>query len=169
MKKEKFFTKDMIICIIILAIILGGEVLLPESGNLVLLDETFDNFIIIIFLGYIIYKVAKVIKKNNGIKRVILILIIVICSGIIIYLPKNIILDVIQGPVRLQLYNTKIYKRMTTRVVGLKYYVTGEDINGKRYSLEISSDDADRLSSKYFYQASTIEYYKNTERVVSIS
>ena len=84
-------------------------------------------------------------------------------------MPKNIILDVIQGPVKLQLYNATIYKRMSTRVVGLKYYVNGEDINGKRYSLEISGDDADRLSSKYFYQVSTIEYYKNTKRVVSIS
>lgn len=169
MEKKKISTTSLVFWIAVLVVLFVDIFLLPKSGNLVLLDETFDNFIIIIFLGYIIYKVAKVIKKNNGIKRVILILIIIICSGIIIYLPKNIILDVIQGPVRLQLYNTKIYKRMTTRVVGLKYYVIGEDINGKRYSLEISSDDADRLSSKYFYQASTIEYYKNTERVVSIS
>lgn len=169
MEKNKVSTKSLVFWIAVLVVLFVDIFLLPKSGNLVLLDETFDNLIIIIFLGYIIYKVANVIKKNNGIKRVILILIIVICSGIIIYLPKNIILDVIQGPVKLQLYNATIYKRMSTRVVGLKYYVNGEDINGKRYSLEISGDDADRLSSKYFYQVSTIEYYKNTKRVVSIS
>ena len=169
MEKNKVSTKSLVFWIAVLVVLFVDIFLLPKSGNLVLLDETFDNLIIIIFLGYIIYKVAKVIKKNNGIKRVILILIIVICSGIIIYLPKNIILDVIKGPVKLQLYNATIYKRMSTRVVGLKYYVNGEDINGKRYSLEISGDDADRLSSKYFYQVSTIEYYKNTKRVVSIS
>ena len=169
MEKNKVSTTSLVFWIAVLVVLFVDIFLLPKSGNLVLLDETFDNLIIIIFLGYIIYKVANVIKKNNGIKRVILILIIVICSGIIIYLPKNIILDVIQGPVKLQLYNATIYKRMSTRVVGLKYYVNGEDINGKRYSLEISGDDADRLSSKYFYQVSTIEYYKNTKRVVSIS
>lgn len=169
MEKKKISTTSLVFWIAVLVVLFVDIFLLPKSGNLVLLDETFDNLIIIIFLGYIIYKVANVIKKNNGIKRVILILIIVICSGIIIYLPKNIILDVIQGPVKLQLYNATIYKRMSTRVVGLKYYVNGEDINGKRYSLEISGDDADRLSSKYFYQVSTIEYYKNTERVVSIN
>ena len=169
MEKNKVSTKSLVFWIAVLVVLFVDIFLLPKSGNLVLLDETFDNLIIIIFLGYIIYKVANVIKKNNGIKRVILILIIVICSGIIIYLPKNIILDVIQGPVKLQLYNATIYKRMSTRVVGLKYYVNGEDINGKRYSLEISGDDADRLSSKYFYQVSTIQYYKNTKRVISIS
>ena len=84
MEKKKISTTSLVFWIVVLVVLFVDIFLLPKSGNLVLLDETFDNLIIIIFLGYIIYKVAKVIKKNNGIKRVILILIIVICSGIII-------------------------------------------------------------------------------------
>lgn len=169
MKEKKFSTKGLVFWICVLIFLFIGMFLLPKSGDLVLLDETFDTLVLIIFLGYIIYMLTKLIKKYAGIKRAVVILIIVICSGIIIYLPKNIILDIIQGPVELQLYNTKIYKRTTNRIVGLKYFVDGNDVKGKRYYLEISSDDADRLSSKYFYQSSSIRYYKNTERVISIS
>ena len=169
MKKNKFSTKGLVFWICVLIFLFIGIFLLPKSGDLVLLDEIFDTLIIIIFLGYIIYMLTKLIKIYTGIKRVVVILIIIIFSGIIIYLPKNIILDIIHGPVELQLYNTKIYKRTSTSIVGLRYYVMGEDNKGKRYSLEISSDDADRLSSKYFYKASSIRYYKNTERVISIN
>ncbi len=169
MEKNKVSTKSLVFWIAILVVLFVDIFLLPKSGNLVLLDEIFDTLIIIIFLGYIIYMLTKLIKINTGIKRIVVILIIIIFSGIIIYLPKNIILDIIHGPVELQLYNTKIYKRTSTSIVGLRYYVMGEDNKGKRYSLEISSDDADRLSSKYFYKASSIRYYKNTERVISIN
>jgi hypothetical protein len=63
MKKNKFFSKDIVFWITILVVIFVDIFLLPKSGNLVLLDEIFDTLIIIIFLGYIIYNVTKVIKK----------------------------------------------------------------------------------------------------------
>ena len=63
MNKNKFFSKDIVFWITILVVIFVDIFLLPKSGNLVLLDEIFDTLIIIIFLGYIIYNVTKVIKK----------------------------------------------------------------------------------------------------------
>lgn len=63
MKKNKFFSKDIVFWITILVVIFVDIFLLPKSGNLVLLDEIFDTLIIIIFLGYIICNVTKVIKK----------------------------------------------------------------------------------------------------------
>ena len=63
MKKNKFFSMDIVFWITILVVIFVDIFLLPKSGNLVLLDEIFDTLIIIIFLGYIIYNVTKVIKK----------------------------------------------------------------------------------------------------------
>lgn len=167
MKKEKFFTKDMIICIIILAIILGGEVLLPESGNLVLLDEIFDSLIILIILGYIIYRLFKVIKKNVGYNKIIVVMFIILCFGIGILLSKNIVLDIINGPTKIELYDYIVTKKMTNRIVETKYYINGEDENANKHIMEISMDDAYRVSTKYSNYV-TIVYYKNTKRITKI-
>ncbi len=167
MNKEKFFTKDIIICIIILTVILGGDFLLPNSGDLVLLDEIFDVSVIVIILGYVIYRLFKVIKKNAGYKKIIVIMLIILCFGICIYFSKNIVLDIINGPTEIELYDYMVSKKMTNRIVETKYYINGKDEYSNKHIMEISEDDANRISAKYSSYV-TIVYYKNTKRVIKI-
>ena len=168
MEKNKFFTKDVVICIIILVVLLGGKFLLPKSGDLVLLDEVFDVFIVVIILGYIIYKSIYAIKNKPNSKKGFIIFIIILCLGVAVFFSKNLILDVINEPSEIRLYDYKVTKRASGRILDFQYYVDGEDSNGNRYMMEISSDDANKISRKnsdYVY----VKYYKNTERVVSIN
>ncbi len=167
MEKKKLFTKDVVICLAIIVIILGGKFLLPKSGELVLLDELFDVLFIVVIFGYVIYKSILTIKRKTNSRNIFAIFIIIICLSISIFFSINLILDIINGSSEIQLYNCKVIKRASGRILDFQYYIDGEDSNGNRYRMEISSDDANKIAnntSDHFY----IKYYKNTERVILI-
>ena len=168
MKKNKFFTKDIIFWIIILVFLFGGKFLLPKSGNLVLLTETFEVLFVLMMLWYIIYKSIYTIKNNPNSKKGFIILIIILCLGISFFISKNLVLDIISGPCEIRLYNYKTTQLASGRILDFHYYIEGDDDSGKRYMMEISGDDANRIAAKNNRYV-TVIYYENTERVVSIN
>ena len=113
---RKIKNHEIILCILVLAVIAAG-LLLPETGNLVLLDEFCDVAVIWIE-----------------------------CIAVALWFSKDIGLDLAAGPQTATLTDIQLSKAQAhTGIFSHHYYLTGSDNNGVTLRAEITGEEYSRL------------------------
>lgn len=113
---RKIKNHEIILCILVLAVIAAG-LLLPETGNLVLLDEFCDVAVIWI-----------------------------VCIAVALWFSKDIGLDLAAGPQTATLTDIQLSKAQAhTGIFSHHYYLTGSDNNGVTLRAEITGEEYSRL------------------------
>ena len=155
----------MIFCILVLAVIAAG-LLLPETGNLVLLDEFCDVAVIWIVCIYVIVRVLRNRTALPFSGRAAGVAAVIVCIAVALWFSKDIGLDLAAGPqtatlTDIQLSGTQAH----TGIFSHHYYLLGIDLQGEKIRVEISGQDYERLETA---GSVLIEYYPNTKRAVKL-
>ena len=165
---KKFFTKDMVFWLICLIILIVGKLFLPKTGKLALLNEASEVLLILMVSIFVIVKLLK-IKKTTPTKKKyedwIIIAFLIILN---LFFSRNLILDIITGPQKIELYNVSTHKYQNR--LEFSYYLEGEDISGNNHNLKVSIEEFNKVNSLGYgnKEKITVVYYENTHRVVDI-
>jgi len=159
---KKLIIFDVFCSILVLMGLLGG-ILLPVTGELVLLDELCAG---IMLLGSGLWCVKFVISMSKSGKDFLwsslLVALFLIVSVVI---SKDAIHDIIDGRKAVNLYDCYVEKQETSKgITSLDYYLIGETKAGESYRFEISGSDYQRLES---VSEVTVTGYLNSERIIS--
>ena len=164
----------------ILAVLLAANLLLPNTGALVLLDEfcivailwTVITWCVIQAVGLRKHSAAKAAISK---KDIILILVaIVIILSAVFMISRNIVLDLIHGEQTIVLSRCSVEKAGTSKgIISLDYYLLGYDESGETQRFAIAGEDYYALLDRYGEHpvggwSSTVHGYLYTGRVVSI-
>lgn len=162
--KKKLSKIDWVYIVVIIVCVLG-ELLLPATGKLVLLDELCGGVIVAI-LGLWFLKGTAITWSSCGWKnRILFSMLTVLMLGVSMILAKDAALDLIQGSTTVELTDCSVEKRSgSLGVIGLDYYLWGTDADGKEYRFTISGSDYERLKRE---KEVTVLGYVNTERVIA--
>lgn len=161
-KMEKY---EMILGILLLAVIAAG-LLLPETGNLVLLDELCGAAVIWMVC---IYVIARVLRNRAALSfsgKVVGAAAVILCIAAVLWFSKDVGLDLAAGPQTATLTDIQLTGAQAhTGIFSRHYDLLGTDSQGERIRVEISGQDYERLEAagRVF-----IEYYPNTKRVVKV-
>lgn len=155
----------MIFCILVLAVIAAG-LLLPETGNLVLLDEFCDVAVIWIVCIYVIVRVLRNRTALPFSGRAAGVAAVIVCIAVALWFSKDIGLDLAAGPQTATLTDIQLSKAQAhTGIFSHHYYLTGSDNNGVTLRAEITGEEYSRLPQG---GTVTIEYYEHTRRIVKV-
>ena len=138
---RKIKNHEIILCILVLAVIAAG-LLLPETGNLVLLDEFCDVAVIWIVCIYVIVRVLRNRTALPFSGRAAGVAAVIVCIAV-------------------QLSKAQAH----TGIFSHHYYLTGSDNNGVTLRAEITGEEYSRLPQG---GTVTIEYYEHTRRIVKV-
>lgn len=162
---RKIKNDEIILCILVLAVIAAG-LLLPETGNLVLLDEFCDVAVIWIVC---IYVIVRVLRNRNALPfsgRAAGVAAVIVCIAVALWFSKDIGLDLAAGPQTATLTDIQLSKAQAhTGIFSHHYYLTGSDNNGVTLRAEITGEEYSRLPQG---GTVTIEYYEHTRRIVKV-
>lgn len=154
---------DIIYITIGVAFVIIG-LFLPKSGKLALVDVACDS---VLLWGIVIYLFLKIKKLSGGLRKNYSLYIV--CLGVCIFsgfITKDLVMDLIEGPQRIELYKSEITKLQGVKgMASLHYYLEGEDVEGNSYKLEISADDYANIDAS---GPVIVNYYKNTERLYDV-
>lgn len=162
---RKIKNHEIILCILVLAVIAAG-LLLPETGNLVLLDEFCDVAVIWIVCIYVIVRVLRNRTALPFSGRAAGVAAVIVCIAVALWFSKDIGLDLAAGPQTATLTDIQLTGAQAhTGIFSRHYDLLGTDSQGERIRVEISGQDYERLEAagRVF-----IEYYPNTKRVVKV-
>ena len=158
----------MIFCILVLAVIAAG-LLLPETGNLVLLDEFCDVAVIWIVWIVCIYVIVRALRNRTALPfsgRAAGVAAVIVCIAVALWFSKDIGLDLAAGPQTATLTDIQLSKAQAhTGIFSHHYYLTGSDNNGVTLRAEITGEEYSRLPQG---GTVTIEYYEHTRRIVKV-
>lgn len=155
----------MIFCILVLAVIAAG-LLLPETGNLVLLDEFCDVAVIWIVCIYVIVRALRNRTALPFSGRAAGVAAVIVCIAVALWFSKDIGLDLAAGPQTATLTDIQLSKAQAhTGIFSHHYYLTGSDNNGVTLRAEITGEEYSRLPQG---GTVTIEYYEHTRRIVKV-
>ena len=156
---------EIILCILVLAVIAAG-LLLPETGNLVLLDEFCDVAVIWIVCIYVIVRVLRNRTALPFSGRAAGVAAVIVCIAVALWFSKDIGLDLAAGPQTATLTDIQLSKAQAhTGIFSHHYYLTGSDNNGVTLRAEITGEEYSRLPQG---GTVTIEYYEHTRRIVKV-
>ena len=162
---RKIKNHEIILCILVLAVIAAG-LLLPETGNLVLLDEFCDVAVIWIVC---IYVIVRVLRNRTALPfpgRAAGAAAVIVCIAVALWFSKDIGLDLAAGPQTATLTDIQLSKAQAhTGIFSHHYYLTGSDNNGVTLRAEITGEEYSRLPQG---GTVTIEYYEHTRRIVKV-
>lgn len=162
---RKIKNHEIILCILVLAVIAAG-LLLPETGNLVLLDEFCDVAVIWIVC---IYLIVRVLRNRTALPfsgRAAGVAAVIVCIAVALWFSKDIGLDLAAGPQTATLTDIQLSKAQAhTGIFSHHYYLTGSDNNGVTLRAEITGEEYSRLPQG---GTVTIEYYEHTRRIVKV-
>ena len=162
---RKIKNHEIILCILVLAVIAAG-LLLPETGNLVLLDEFCDVAVIWIVC---IYVIVRVLRNRTALPfpgRAAGVAAVIVCIAVALWFSKDIGLDLAAGPQTATLTDIQLSKAQAhTGIFSHHYYLTGSDNNGVTLRAEITGEEYSRLPQG---GTVTIEYYEHTRRIVKV-
>lgn len=162
---RKIKNHEIILCILVLAVIAAG-LLLPETGNLVLLDEFCDVAVIWIVC---IYMIVRVLRNRTALPfsgRAAGVAAVIVCIAVALWFSKDIGLDLAAGPQTATLTDIQLSKAQAhTGIFSHHYYLTGSDNNGVTLRAEITGEEYSRLPQG---GTVTIEYYEHTRRIVKV-
>ncbi|MDN0042729.1 hypothetical protein [Mediterraneibacter glycyrrhizinilyticus] len=162
---RKIKNHEIILCILVLAVIAAG-LLLPETGNLVLLDEFCDVAVIWIVCIYVIVRVLRNRTALPFSGRAAGAAAVIVCIAVALWFSKDIGLDLAAGPQTATLTDIQLSKAQAhTGIFSHHYYLTGSDNNGVTLRAEITGEEYSRLPQG---GTVTIEYYEHTRRIVKV-
>ena len=162
---RKIKNHEIILCILVLAVIAAG-LLLPETGNLVLLDEFCDVAVIWIVCIYVIVRVLRNRTALPFSGRAAGVAAVIVCIAVALWFSKDIGLDLAAGPQTATLTDIQLSKAQAhTGIFSHHYYLTGSDNNGVTLRAEITGEEYSRLPQS---GTVTIEYYEHTRRIVKV-
>ena len=162
---RKIKNHEIILCILVLAVIAAG-LLLPETGNLVLLDEFCDVAVIWIVCIYVIVRVLRNRTALPFSGRAAGAAAVIVCIAVALWFSKDIGLDLAAGPQTATLTDIQLSKEQAhTGIFSHHYYLTGSDNNGVTLRAEITEEEYSRLPQG---GTVTIEYYEHTRRIVKV-
>lgn len=162
---RKIKNHEIILCILVLAVIAAG-LLLPETGNLVLLDEFCDVAVIWIVCIYVIVRVLRNRTALPFSGRAAGAAAVIVCIAVALWFSKDIGLDLAAGPQTATLTDVQLSKAQAhTGIFSHHYYLTGSDNNGVTLRAEITGEEYSRLPQG---GTVTIEYYEHTRRIVKV-
>lgn len=162
---RKIKNHEIILCILVLAVIAAG-LLLPETGNLVLLDEFCDVAVIWIVCIYVIVRVLRNRTALPFSGRAAGVAAVIVCIAVALWFSKDIGLDLAAGPQTATLTDIQLSKAQAhTGIFSHHYYLTGFDNNGVTLRAEITGEEYSRLPQG---GTVTIEYYEHTRRIVKV-
>lgn len=154
---------EIIFCILALAVIAAG-LLLPETGNLVLLDELCNAAVIWIACIYVIVRVLRNRTALSFSGKAVGAAVVIICITAVFWFSKDIVLDLAAGPRTDTLTDIQVSETQAhTGIFSHHYYLTGSDNNGETIRAEITMEEYNRLPQSGNV---TIEYYEHTRRIV---
>ena len=162
---RKIKNHEIILCILVLAVIAAG-LLLPETGNLVLLDEFCDVAVIWIVCIYVIVRVLRNRTALPFSGRAAGAAAVIVCIAVALWFSKDIGLELAAGPQTATLTDIQLSKAQAhTGIFSHHYYLTGSDNNGVTLRAEITGEEYSRLPQG---GTVTIEYYEHTRRIVKV-
>ena len=162
---RKIKNHEIILCILVLAVIAAG-LLLPETGNIVLLDEFCDVAVIWIVCIYVIVRVLRNRTALPFSGRAAGVAAVIVCIAVALWFSKDIGLDLAAGPQTATLTDIQLSKAQAhTGIFSHHYYLTGSDNNGVTLRAEITGEEYSRLPQG---GTVTIEYYEHTRRIVKV-
>lgn len=162
---RKIKNHEIILCILVLAVIAAG-LLLPETGNLVLLDEFCDVAVIWIVCIYVIVRVLRNRTALPFSGRAAGVAAVIVCIAVALWFSKDIGLDLAAGPQTATLTDIQLSKAQAhTGIFSHHYYLTDSDNNGVTLRAEITGEEYSRLPQG---GTVTIEYYEHTRRIVKV-
>ena len=162
---RKIKNHEIILCILVLAVIAAG-LLLPETGNLVLLDEFCDVAVIWIVCIYVIVRVLRNRTALPFSGRAAGVAAVIVCIAVALWFSKDMGLDLAAGPQTATLTDIQLSKAQAhTGIFSHHYYLTGSDNNGVTLRAEITGEEYSRLPQG---GTVTIEYYEHTRRIVKV-
>ena len=156
---------EIILCILVLAVIAAG-LLLPKTGNLVLLDELCNAAVIWIACIYVIVRALRNRTALSLSGKAVGAAVVIICIAAVFWFSKDIVLDLAAGPQTATLTDIQVSETQAhTGIFSHHYYLTGSDHDGKTVRAEITGEEFNRLSQG---GTVTIEYYEHTNRIVKV-
>lgn len=162
---RKIKNHEIILCILVLAVIAAG-LLLPETGNLALLDEFCDVAVIWVVCIYVIVRVLRNRTALPFSGRAAGAAAVIVCIAVALWFSKDIGLDLAAGPQTATLTDIQLSKAQAhTGIFSHHYYLTGSDNNGVTLRAEITGEEYSRLPQG---GTVTIEYYEHTRRIVKV-
>ena len=163
--ERKIKKYEIILCILVLAVIAAG-LLLPETGNLVLLDELCNAAVIWIACIYVIVRALRNRTALPFSGRAAGVAAVIVCIAVALWFSKDIGLDLAAGPQTATLTDIQLSKAQAhTGIFSHHYYLTGSDNNGVTLRAEITGEEYSRLPQG---GTVTIEYYEHTRRIVKV-
>ena len=148
-----------------LAVIAAG-LLLPETGNLALLDEFCDVAVIWVVCIYVIVRVLRNRTALPFSGRAAGAAAVIVCIAVALWFSKDIGLDFAAGPQTATLTDVQLSKAQAhTGIFSHHYYLTGSDNNGVTLRAEITGEEYSKLPQG---GTVTIEYYEHTRRIVKV-
>ena len=156
---------EIILCILVLAVIAAG-LLLPKTGNLVLLDELCNAAVIWIAC---ICVIARALRNRTALSlsgKTARAAAVIICIAFVFWFSKDIVLDLAAGPQTATLTDVQVSETQAhTGIFSHHYYLAGSDNNGNTIRAEITMEEYNRLPQG---GTVTIEYYEHTRRIVKV-
>lgn len=167
-KSERKIKKyEIILCILVLAAVAAG-LLLPKTGELVLLDELCSISVIWIVCIYVIVRVIHNWKIGGKSTKTTGMLIAVFCAAVCLWFTKDLAADLVSGTKTVMLTDIEVSESQAhTGIFSSRYYLMGTDPQGERIRVEISADDYTR--TRLAGNASAVlVYYEHIGRAASV-
>lgn len=161
MKKNRVF---YVVCVIVLFLCVLLALVIPETGEMTLLNEVFAIGVFAVFEVMLLRACIAVVRSKN-IRNIVLVAATIVVIGFVGGSKLvHTVRDVVAGPEYVNLYHCDLERRSTMRgIFSLQYYINGLDEDGNRYRLRISGTDYDLLQGE---NEVTVLYYKNTKRII---
>ena len=158
----KKINKVEILLVILVLIVITAGLLLPKTGELVLLDELCNSSVLWIVCVYVVVKVVR--NKASG--KALGAGLVIVCFALALWFSKDLVLDLSAGSQTIELRDIQVSESQGhTGIFSHHYYLTGSDNEDEILRLEISGEDYGRLQQG---QTVRVEYYKHTGRIVKV-
>ena len=158
----KKINKVEILLVILVLIVIAAGLLLPKTGELVLLDELCNSSVLWIVCVYVVVKVVR--NKASG--KALGAGLVIVCFALALWFSKDLVLDLSAGSQTIELRDIQVSESQGhTGIFSHHYYLTGSDNEDEILRLEISGEDYGRLQQG---QTVRVEYYKHTGRIVKV-
>ena len=165
--RRKITKYEIILCVLVLAVIVAG-LLLPKTGELVLLDEFCNISVIWIVCIYVVVRVIHNWKTGEKSTKTAGVIIAAVCAELCLWFTKDLAADLVSGTKTVILTDIEVRESQAhTGIFSHHYYLLGMDPQGERIRVEISADDYTRTRLAGNATA-VLVYYEHTGRAVSV-
>ena len=165
--RRKITKYEIILCVLVLAVIVAG-LLLPKTGELVLLDEFCNISVIWIVCIYVVVRVIHNWKTGEKSTKTAGVIIAAVCAAVCLWFTKDLAADLVSGTKTVMLTDIEVSESQAhTGIFSHHYYLLGKDPQGERIRVEISADDYTRTRLAGNATA-VLVYYEHTGRAVSM-